>query len=76
MLPVDIEKRMVGYMEAFGVTPAVESTYRQACKEGWAPPPANDYQRNVAEVVAKEKAETLKGPKAPRKILFDPKKGE
>ena len=29
-----------------------------------------------AEAVAKEKAETLKGPKSPRKIVFDPKKGE
>lgn len=75
-LPVDIEKRMAGYMEPFGVTPAVMSTYRQACKEGWAPPPENDYQKRVAEAVAKEKAETLKGPKSPRKIVFDPKKGE
>lgn len=75
-LPVDIEKRMASYMEPFGVTPAVMSTYRQACKEGWAPAPANDYQKQVAEAVAKEKAETLKGPKSPRKIVFDPKKGE
>lgn len=75
-LPVDIEKRFSGYMEPFGVTPAVMVTYRQACKEGWAPAPANDYQKNVAELVAKEKAEVLKGPKSPRKITFDPKKGE
>ena len=75
-LPVDIERRMATYMEPFGVTPAVMVTYRQACKEGWAPAPANDYQIHVAEAVAKEKAEALKGPKAPRKIEFDPKKGE
>jgi hypothetical protein len=75
-LPVDIEKRMASYMEPFGVTPAVMATYRQACKEGWAPAPANDYQKQVAEAIAKEKAETLKGPKSPRKIVFDPKKGE
>lgn len=75
-LPVDIEKRMASYMEPFGVTPAVMATYRQACKEGWAPAPANDYQKQVADAVAKEKAETLKGPKSPRKIVFDPKKGE
>ena len=75
-LPVDIEKRMASYMEPFGVTPAVMSTYRQACREGWAPPPENDYQKNVAEAVAREKAEILKGPKSPRKIVFDPKKGE
>lgn len=75
-LPVDIERRMASYMEPFGVTPAQMVTYRQACKAGWAPPPANDYQKKVAELVAKEKAEALKGPKSPRKIQFDPKKGE
>lgn len=75
-LPVDLERRMASYMEPFGVTPAQMVTYRQACQAGWAPAPANDYQKNVAAAVAKEKAEALKGPKAPRKIQYDPKKGE
>ncbi|MBO5906403.1 MAG: hypothetical protein J6Q84_08320 [Kiritimatiellae bacterium] len=75
-LPVDVISRFASYMQPFGVTPAVITTYRKACQEGWAPAPTNDYQKAIAEAVAKEKTETLKGPANPRKIKFDPKKGE
>ena len=43
-------------------------TYRQACREGWAPAPTNDAQKAVWE---KERAI----PKNPMKIEFDSKKG-
>jgi hypothetical protein len=57
------------YMERFGVLPAQVSTYRKACVEGWAPPPANDVQKIIyTEVNSK--------PTEPIKIKFDPKKGE
>ena len=75
-LPVDVLARFAPYMEPFGVTPAVITTYRKACQEGWAPAPTNDFQKAIAEQIKKEKEETLKGPANPRKITFDPKKGE
>ena len=75
-LPVDVIARFAPYMQPFGATPAVITTYRKACKEGWAPAPTNDYQKAIFEQVANEKSETLKGPTNPRKITFDPKKGE
>jgi hypothetical protein len=75
-LPVDVISRFAPYMQPFGVTPAVVTTYHKACQEGWAPAPTNNYQKAIAEAIAKEKSETLKGPANPRKIKFDPKKGE
>lgn len=75
-LPVDVIARFAPYLAPFGASPAVYSTYRSACKEGWAPAPTNDYQKAIFEKVQQEKSETLKGPKNPRKIEFDPKKGE
>lgn len=75
-LPVDVIARFAPYMQPYGVTPAIITTYRKACQEGWAPAPTNDYQKAIAEAIAKEKTETLKGPANPRKIKFDPKKGE
>lgn len=75
-LPVDVIARFAPYMAPFGVTPAVITTYRKACKEGWAPAPTNEYQKAILEQVQKEKTETLKGPENPRKITFDPAKGE
>lgn len=53
----------------FGVVPARKVTYRQACKEGWAPAPTNEFQKVIwAEFHAK--------PTEPMKVKFDPKKGE
>lgn len=68
-IPFDVLNRMNPYMERFGVLPAQVSTYRKACVEGWAPPPANDVQKIIyTEVNSK--------PTEPIKIKFDPKKGE
>lgn len=50
-LPVDVIMRFATYLEPFGVKPAVETTYRRACQEGWAPAPTNDYQKAVWESV-------------------------
>lgn len=75
-LPADVIGRFERYMGPFGVTPAIYTTYRTACKEGWAPSPTNDVQKQVAELVRKEKEETLTAPSKPRKIVFDPAKGE
>ncbi len=46
-LPVDVIARFQPYMEPFGVTPAVITTYRRACQEGWAPAPTNEYQKAI-----------------------------
>ena len=35
------------YLGALGVVPAETATYRQACREGWAPAPTNDVQRAI-----------------------------
>ena len=60
----------------FGFSKTSRMTYKAACKAGKAPPPANDYQKAIAELVKKEKADAMKQPSAPIKIKFDPKKGK
>ena len=67
-LPVDVLQRFRGYMETLGVRPAIVSTYKKACREGWAPAPTNEYQKAIWE-------ETRKLPEKPLQIKFDPKKG-
>lgn len=56
-------------LKAMGVTPYEITTYRQACEEGWAHAPTNEYQKAIWE-------ETRKLPEKPIKIEFDPKKGK
>lgn len=51
-----------------GIKPVRISTYKEACRQGWAPPPTNEYQRAIW---VKERSV----PKNPMKIEFDPKKG-
>ncbi len=49
-----------------GFAPAVVTTYRTACREGWAPEPVNDLQRAIrAEVLAEKE----RGPTNPILIL-------
>jgi len=48
-----------------GLAPAVRTTYRQACRLGWAPAPTNDYQRAIWDAV---KEEMKIGPSKPIKI--------
>ena len=51
-----------------GVTPWLETTYKKACQEGWAPAPTNDVQKAIWNKVRAI-------PQNPMKIEFDPKKG-
>ena len=67
-IPMDMVKRAEKYMEKCGVTPLRIATYRQACREGWAPAPTNDVQKAIWD-----KVHAI--PKTPMKIEFDPKKG-
>jgi len=59
-LSVDVISRFAPYMEPFGVTPAVIATYRNACKQGWAPAPTNDYQKKIWKEVNELPTEPLK----------------
>ena len=67
-IPVDMIDNYLAYLKAIGVTPAERTTYRKACREGWAPAPTNDVQKAIWD-----KVHAL--PEAPMKIEFDPKKG-
>ena len=44
---MDIRERLARNLPALGVTPWRQTTYKQACKEGWAPQPTNDYQKAI-----------------------------
>lgn len=55
---------------ARGITPIHRTTYRQACIEGWAPTPTNDFQRVIYERIKSEKE---RGPSKPLTIA-PPKK--
>ena len=67
-LPVDVLSRFPEYMKSLGVTPARQVRYRDACQQGWAPQPTNDYQRVIWEEYHSE-------PTEPIRIKYDPKKG-
>ncbi|MGN0545087.1 MAG: hypothetical protein ACI4I0_05960 [Acutalibacteraceae bacterium] len=68
-LPVDVLARFAPYSSGYGITPAIETTYRKACKEGWAPQPTNDYQKAIWDSFHEL-------PTKPVKIEFDPAKGK
>ena len=46
-LPADVIAHFPAYMSAFGATPARLATYINACRQGWAPAPTNDYQKAI-----------------------------
>ena len=50
------------HLPKIGVTPAKRTTYLRACRDGWAPPPTNDYQKAIWEQV---KADKERGPTNP-----------
>ena len=60
--------KMIDSAAAYGIRTLSIASYRDACLQGWAPPPTNDEQRAIWE-------ETHAIPKTPMKIEFDPKKG-
>ena len=43
--------RIVAHLKAIGVDASGRTTYRQACQEGWAPQPTNDYQKAIWDQV-------------------------
>jgi len=72
-LPIDVINRILNHLQGLGVTPYIETTYRNACRQGWAPPPVNDIQKAVWERVNAEKE---KGPANAMKIKLDPADAE
>ncbi len=54
--------KIVQNLIALGVEPAQRRSYRQACREGWAPAPTNDVQRAMWE---QARAEKERGPSRP-----------
>ncbi len=48
-LPIDVVNRFTPYLKQLGVIPYIESTYRKACREGWAPAPTNAVQKAIWE---------------------------
>jgi len=67
-VPIDMVDFYVTYLKALGVKPAEKTTYRKACREGWAPAPTNEVQQAIWDKVHQI-------PANPMKIEFDPKKG-
>ena len=66
-MPIDKLQAIVKHLGSRGVTPTIVAHYRQACQQGWAPPPTNDVQRAIWE-----KVHSI--PDKPLTIEFDPKK--
>jgi len=62
-------KGMEEQLRLLGIEPIVKASYRKACQEGWAPPPADKYQQAVWD-------EVHQLPTKPIKIEFDPAKGK
>lgn len=65
-LPADVLARFPAYLERIGIKPYEMTSYRQACKEGWAASPTNDVQKKIWD-------EVHEIPTKPIKIEFDPK---
>lgn len=67
-LSYDVLPSAMMNLEQLGVRPYSTTTYREACRLGWAPAPTNEYQQAVWD-------QTHSIPKNPMKIKFDPEKG-
>ena len=61
-LPYDVQSRVISSLPSFGITPYIQSNYRKACQEGWAPSPTNEFQKAIFEQI---KAEKERGPTNP-----------
>lgn len=59
-IPFDVANKMPMYLQKFGVSPAVITTYRKACQEGWAPAPTNDVQKTIWDMVHTMPTEPIK----------------
>ena len=63
----DAFMRVTESAKALGIQPVRRVTYRQACREGWAPAPSNDVQKAIWEQIHQI-------PDKPITIEYDPKK--
>ena len=52
--------KMMGNAEALGICRVRHTTYRKACYEGWAPPPTNEYQKAIWDMVHALPTEPMK----------------
>lgn len=59
-LPYDVMNRMVATYKLLGMSPERKSTYRNACKEGWAPAPVDDIQKAIWDEVHATPSEPIK----------------
>ena len=62
--PADVTARVMKNLPKLGLARIKTSTYREACQEGWAPQPTNDYQKAIWE-------EVHTPPEKPLKITYD-----
>ena len=72
MISMEPTSSMDAYMKKIGIAPYRRTTYRQACREGWAPFPTNAYQTAIWQK-AQEKAKDAKDPTARWKRDFGDK---
>ena len=62
--PADVTARVMKNLQKLGLARIKTSTYREACQEGWAPQPTNDYQKAIWQ-------EVHAAPDKPIKITYD-----
>ena len=67
---LEIINRFTVSAPLYGLKPWYSATYKDACQEGWAPTPTNNYQKWIWE---KAKAEKERGPSHPITIPPPPK---
>lgn len=66
-VPADLIGRFKTYVAGYGVTPFHKTTYKSACKHGWASAPTNEIQKAIWN-------EVHQLPAAPLKIKYDAKR--
>lgn len=60
VLPIDSTMRCSKYLLSLGVKPWRKTSYYNACVEGWAPQPTNEYQKAVWDKVHQLPSEPIK----------------
>lgn len=60
VLPIDCTMRCSRYLLSLGVKPWRKTSYYNACVEGWAPQPTNEYQKAVWDKVHELPTEPIK----------------
>ena len=73
MISMEPSTSMEIFTKKIGIAPYRRTTYRQACREGWAPPPTNEYQTAIWQKM-KDEAMNANDPSARWKRDFGDKK--